>query len=736
MPQPNSFSDCGDDLKQLFNLAENFDASAIEQLTNLLQNADPANSDEWQSDIKTFWLDGLVPFATKAIATTPDAARPLVEAMLNARLDTATLRNLCEAYVRNDFPEYDNLEGLLEALGLKQQDVALDKIARTWRVFTATKVGSFCYDQRQGIGSITFIDSGINSIKICGADKSKQYPLALRYFLNNAIVVKQDSVVHKWLAKKDQPASMSAAELEELVRSSVVSTIQLPAKLSLARALLVPRILSDVQLKNLTSGSAKRSQTAAAKDSDASSQNDWLGARNIQELCERLKNTTNFTVSKPESLKHILSLLEKAVQRAEDASFFVQSLATIYEHRNEYPEWMETTIKTLSDKALIWQDNQLFFETSDKLLAKKALPWFQVTRQAMGTEYLVNITLELPYKLWAHTEKSLETPEEHALLASKVTSVLNIAGRSTADMLYWLWKSKNTELKKTYITNVPLLFKTLLKDPKGSYLKAHKDLRNLLTTDVPFIMYIISGGSVTNPKDFKPKDIVANPEHFNSLVRCARNMTLFTNSERQSFLTFLVRIVPECISLVEDKPSTEKAPLPRQSSYRSLKLLELALARLVNVLIPQNRHDIGVAREHGDLRENSEYKFAKERQRFLGQRREEIERLLNSNIRQIDYSTVHVNGVVFPGCSIVLAYEDGEEKTYSILGLLDTAIEHNILSFEAPLAKVLLDKKAGAVVQLPDGKSATIREVRPLSNDILDWQKSDPTEDEIIKLIG
>ena len=59
---------------------------------------------------------------------------------------------------------------------------------------------------------------------------------------------------------------------------------------------------------------------------------------------------------------------------------------------------------------------------------------------------------------------------------------------------------------------------------------------------------------------------------------------------------------------------------------KGFEALRAELVRLRKVDRPQNIQDIAEARDHGDLRENAEYKAAKERQQFIDTRTSELER--------------------------------------------------------------------------------------------------------------
>ncbi|MBR4415530.1 MAG: hypothetical protein IKS67_02085, partial [Victivallales bacterium] len=77
------------------------------------------------------------------------------------------------------------------------------------------------------------------------------------------------------------------------------------------------------------------------------------------------------------------------------------------------------------------------------------------------------------------------------------------------------------------------------------------------------------------------------------------------------------------------------------------------------------------ARSLGDLRENSEYKFAKEQQSLLGKMRREYESSL-VDLRGTDFRDVEVTDTVVLGSAVTVKFSGGRTETYYVLGLLDT----------------------------------------------------------------
>ncbi len=109
------------------------------------------------------------------------------------------------------------------------------------------------------------------------------------------------------------------------------------------------------------------------------------------------------------------------------------------------------------------------------------------------------------------------------------------------------------------------------------------------------------------------------------------------------------------------------------------------------------------AREHGDLRENAEYKAAKEKQASYAKRFEELETLLG-RVRLIE-NLERVEGVALPGTQVRLESEDpgGGEKplTLWLLGEGDQDLGTGVVSYKAPVGKSLHGKRVGDVVDVP-----------------------------------
>ena len=130
-----------------------------------------------------------------------------------------------------------------------------------------------------------------------------------------------------------------------------------------------------------------------------------------------------------------------------------------------------------------------------------------------------------------------------------------------------------------------------------------------------------------------------------------------------------------------------------------LAQLEDELRNLKSVERPAVIKAIAEAREHGDLSENAEYHAARERQSFIEGRITELEDII-SRAHVIDISALSGDQVRF-GATVTLADEDSdEEPVYTIVGAHEADIKLGRLSVHAPLARALIGKHIGDMVEV------------------------------------
>ena len=134
-------------------------------------------------------------------------------------------------------------------------------------------------------------------------------------------------------------------------------------------------------------------------------------------------------------------------------------------------------------------------------------------------------------------------------------------------------------------------------------------------------------------------------------------------------------------------------------TYEGLKKLEDELQDLKVVQRREIAQKIKEAREQGDLKENAEYDAAKDEQRDIEARIEQIEKILkNAEVvldEEIDLNKISI------GCVVrVLDIEYDEEEEYKLVGSSEASSLQNKISNESPIGRALLGAQVGDVVEV------------------------------------
>ena len=134
-------------------------------------------------------------------------------------------------------------------------------------------------------------------------------------------------------------------------------------------------------------------------------------------------------------------------------------------------------------------------------------------------------------------------------------------------------------------------------------------------------------------------------------------------------------------------------------TYAGLKKYEDELANLKQVRRKEVALKIKEAREQGDLSENAEYDAAKDEQRDIELRIEELEKLLK-NVEVVVEDEVDLEKISV-GCQVkVYDVEYEEEIEFRIVGSTEANSLENKISNESPVGKALLGRKAGETVEV------------------------------------
>ncbi len=139
-------------------------------------------------------------------------------------------------------------------------------------------------------------------------------------------------------------------------------------------------------------------------------------------------------------------------------------------------------------------------------------------------------------------------------------------------------------------------------------------------------------------------------------------------------------------------------------TYTGLKKIEEELQDLKVVKRREIATKIKEAREQGDLSENAEYDAAKDEQRDIESRIEQLEAILK-NVEVVDEEDVDIDVAGIGRTVTVFDYEFDEEVVYNIVGSTEADIMNNKISDESPIGMALKGARVGeeVTVEAPDG---------------------------------
>ncbi|MGB0343975.1 MAG: GreA/GreB family elongation factor [Coraliomargarita sp.] len=178
----------------------------------------------------------------------------------------------------------------------------------------------------------------------------------------------------------------------------------------------------------------------------------------------------------------------------------------------------------------------------------------------------------------------------------------------------------------------------------------------------------------------------------------------FEDLTKKSLIARFIKKFPTVQSLIagdSTEASEEDGLVVSQTSFDAAKA---EYEDLIANKIPENKEAIATAREHGDLKENSEYKMARQDQDILLARKNELEVDL-SRARVTDFTEATSENVGIGSVVDLKEGSSGKTRRYSILGAWDSDPDNDILSYKTPLAKQLLGKSAGETVTTRIGGS-------------------------------
>ena len=311
------------------------------------------------------------------------------------------------------------------------------------------------------------------------------------------------------------------------------------------------------------------------------------------------------------------------------------------------------------------------------------------------TNIFIAMLFEVPVKVNKYVFTVLVGEEKYSELNLFIETSMNKA-KEYPEIFLWVAKSilsgtwsyawMNVS-EKDLILRVFRLLKPLGKiEEKGTKLKnLASDL--LFGNDAAILLRVLS---------------VTDEDYIRKVYALYKEVPYVSDLDKEKFLEMINKLKPQfvwsqALSSNEDNQEDSIVSLPSnvilvtQNGYNRKKEV---FDHIVNVEMIENSKDIGEAQEKGDLRENAEYKAAMERQTQLQAEVTKMDMELR-NAKIIDLSKVSTEKTSI-GCTIKVKNLDTNEITdFTILGPWDADTEKNIISYQSPMGKALMNRKVG-----------------------------------------
>ena len=266
------------------------------------------------------------------------------------------------------------------------------------------------------------------------------------------------------------------------------------------------------------------------------------------------------------------------------------------------------------------------------------------------------------------------------LLKETLAKLIN-QHNASSELLLWLAKERSDAFADILGPEVFRAMLTAMERDQFNEKKSNR-LRDYILDDQGLLVELIGSADLELIKD---------------LTRALQLSPVFDDMDKRSLLARIVKSYPAIQSLITGEQSRQDTTFV--VSWESLERRKDEYAEMVQKKIPANSKEIAIARSYGDLRENHEYKAAKEMQKILMRRKAELEGQI-VRARGSDFSNARTD-VVSIGTRVRLTNLDSrQQETFTILGAWDSDPEKHIISYLAPMAQKLINKKAGEEIEL------------------------------------
>ncbi|MGL4388626.1 MAG: DUF3553 domain-containing protein [Brevinema sp.] len=629
---------------------------------------------------------------------------PLVKFSVSLHPSEKTYRKALEDCYREIYKDHQQLEHYLKTSAVGQSWKPYREAIRFFETHIAFDEGAFVNHKSWGLGQVKVIEK---ERVIVDFENKKSHEMSLTIALRALTVLDENHIILWKTQKADELSQMLTTDplqlIELIMRSKEIEEISSKE----LKEIIVPELLTDkewtrwwlvakktMESSNTIVPSLVKRNMIELRDTERSV---------VEELISRFKKTTSFdnkvavalnfvgrggdiNIEISKSIKeYFIDILNSSNETAEKklTAYLLIKIAKIENAESLFIDHgLLNGIKNLMDfyvdldadlqKALLYyiqkQENWASLFTDLMLKTPLAKNHNFMLQELVSHDFWENINSIFSYVLTHFQEK----PEFFVWVARHVLD----------DMKDDLSKSITTEeLVLRMLTLLDILNSEIgIKTALGKNKKLLSQIEEFLFT-----------------KDLLGDVIIdADERTSQSLFALLNSIITLDKVQKEKYLDNLNRRYPH-LKIENPKTTIIVTRHPFLVTKGSFDQKRRDLEKFVSVEIPLNSAAIGEAMEKGDLRENSEYKAALEKQDQLKATVAKLESDL-AQAKIIDKSKVDISKVDV-GTKVTLNEEKDGESFFQILDPWSVNFDKGIISYHSPLGHTLLDKKVGDIVR-------------------------------------
>jgi transcription elongation GreA/GreB family factor len=565
--------------------------------------------------------------------------------------------------------------------------------------------GACVLHKNWGFGQIANIDFLINQITIDFATK-KGHSMQLQYAADSLQRIDREHILARIALDLEGVRKEANQEPEQFVRAVLTSYSGKLTVDQLTRV-LVPAVFNETGFKKWWDGAkkvlkksghfslpTKKTEPILYREEAVSRSSEHLetfaGARQLKDqigALERILRELEEFKDSVTQLQSIISVAEETARR--NAKMATAEALTMLTQRDEMVERvkeLQAGAAAPTIASMLLDEQRALSSLLEEVPAAKLRRIVNALPSAFGdawTSKALQLVARGSTRVVTEAARLMQEHEKNEELKTALDRAIRDHSISSS-ALTWLCDKKEREGQFKSLIH-PRVMSAILSALERDQFNENRDrkLHDLVVNDQTLLPDLIKGSEIEEVREAMRK-LLLTP--------------IFEDLNKRSLLGRFVRHFPELEVLISGEREEKHESLI--VSWESLEKRQLEYEDIITKKIPENTKEIAIAREYGDLRENFEFKAAKEMQRVLMRRKQEMERDI-SLARGTDFANPDTKQVSIGTTVSVKGVEDNHVDTYHILGAWDTNPEQGIISYKAAIAQSLLGRKCGEMVDLP-----------------------------------